>query len=197
MRTLPLAALGAALVLAGCGTSVQRMDAGDVKDVSGRWNDTDSRLVAEEMIGDCLSRPWYARAQTDSGKNPTLIVGTVKNQSQEHIATDTFVEDLQRSLINSGKIEFVAGKAERGEVRDERLDQDTNAAEETRKAHGQETGADFMLSGAINSIVDQEGGKAVVYYQTNLKLLNVKSNQISWNGQKKIKKFVKRARASW
>ncbi|HAZ09462.1 MAG TPA: penicillin-binding protein activator LpoB [Elusimicrobia bacterium] len=192
------AALIAALAMSACGgTSVQRMDAGEVKDVSGRWNDTDSRLVAEEMISDCLSRPWYAKAQSEIGKNPTVIVGTVKNQSQEHIATETFVEDLQRSLINSGKVEFVASKGERGEVREERMDQDTNSSEETRKAHGQETGADFMLSGAINQIVDSEGGKAVVFYQTNLKLLNMKTHQIAWNGQKKLKKYVTKARASW
>ena len=195
MRALPVA-LGAALLLSACGTSVQRMDSAEVKDVSGRWNDTDSRLVAEEMIADCLARPWYSEAKNAIGKNPTVIVGSVKNESQEHIATATFVEDLQRALINSGKVKFVASKAERGDVRDERLDQDTNASEDTRKAHGQESGADYMLSGAINQIVDQEGGKAVVYYQTNLKLLDVKSNQIAWNGQKKIKKFVKRARAS-
>jgi len=192
------AAVAAALALSACGgTSVQRMDAGDVKDVSGHWNDTDSRLVAEEMISDCLSRPWYGKAQSDLGKNPTVIVGSVKNQSQEHIATDTFVEDLQRALINSGKVEFVASKGERGEVRDERMDQDTNASDETRKAHGQETGADFMLSGVLNQIVDQEGGKAVVFYQTNLKLLNMKTHQIVWNGQKKLKKYVTRARASF
>jgi len=195
-KALPF--LGLALVLSACGgTSVQRMDAGEVKDVSGRWNDTDSRLVAEEMISDCLSRPWYAAASAKLGKNPTVIVGTVKNQSQEHINTDTFVEDLQRSLLNSGKVDFVAGKNERGEVRDERLDQDTNSSEETRKAHGQETGADFMLSGALNQIVDQEGGKAVVFYQTNLKMLDMKSNRIVWNGQKKLKKFVKRSKAGW
>jgi hypothetical protein len=195
-KILPVAIL--ALGLSACGgTSVQRMDAGEVKDVSGHWNDTDSRLVAEEMISDCLSRPWYAAAHSALGKNPTVIVGTVKNQSQEHIATDTFVEDLQRSLINSGKVEFVASKGERGEVRDERLDQDTNASEETRKAHGQEIGADFMLSGAINQIVDQEGGKAAVLYQTNLKMLDMKTHKIVWNGQKKIRKFVKRSSAGF
>lgn len=197
--SLLLAAGAAALTLSACGgTSVTRMDAGEVKDVSGRWNDTDSRLVAEEMISDCLAQAWYPRALKETGgKEPTVIVGTVRNQSQEHINTDTFVEELQRALINSGKVEFVASKNERGEVRDERLDQDTNAAEETRTAHGQEAGANYMLSGTLNQIVDQEGGKAVVYYQTNLKLLNMKSNKIAWNGQKKIKKFVKRARASW
>ncbi|MBI5629487.1 MAG: penicillin-binding protein activator LpoB [Elusimicrobia bacterium] len=189
------AALAAA---AGCAsTSVQRMDVGEVKDISGRWNDTDSRLVAEEMIRDCLARPWLPKAASEKGASPTVIVGTVKNQSHEHIATDTFVEALQRELINSDKVEFVASKGERGEVREERLDQDTNSSEETRKAHGQEAGADFMLSGTINSIQDKEGGKEVVLYQVNLKLLNMKSNKIAWNGQKQIKKFIKRARASW
>jgi uncharacterized protein (TIGR02722 family) len=192
-----IAALGAAVGLAACGTSVKRIDVNETVDVSGHWNDTDSRLVAQEMIADCLSRPWYAAAQTDLGKNPTVIVGTVRNLSSEHISADTFVENLQRELINSGKATFVASKTERGEVRDERADQDTHSSEETRKANGQEIGADFMLSGTINSIVDQEGGKAVVYFQTNLKLLNMKTHQIVWNGEKKIKKFVTRSRASF
>lgn len=190
-------ALFLAPVLAACGgTKVTRMDTNDVKDLSGRWNDTDSRLVAEEMIRDCTTRPWIAKASTN-GKAPTVIVGTVRNMSHEHIATDTFVEDLQRELINSGKVDFVATKEERGEVRDERLDQDTNSSEETRKAHGKETGADYMLSGVISTIEDQEGGKTVVYYQTNLKLLNMQTNQIAWNGEKKIKKFVQRSKVGW
>ena len=107
------------------------------------------------------------------------------------------MEDLQRALINSGRVTFVASKDERGDVRDERLDQDTNASEETKKAHGQETGADFMLSGNMSSIEDKEGGKSVILYQVNLKLLNMKNNQIAWTGQKKIKKAVKRSGSTW
>jgi len=191
------AALGAGLALSACQTQVTRMDADSVKDVSGRWNDTDSRLVAQEMISDCLSRPWLTNASSSLGKNPTVIVGTVRNMSQEHIASDTFVEDLQRELINSGKVEFVANKNERGEVREERGDQDTNSSEETRNKNGAENGANFMMSGTINSIVDQEGGRAVIFYQVNLKLLNMTTNQIAWNGQKKLKKYVERPRASW
>jgi penicillin-binding protein activator len=184
--------------LAACGTSVTRMDAGEVKDISGKWNDTDSRLVAEEMIKDCLAQPWLGKAKSKlKGKEPVVIVGTVRNQSHEHINTETFVENLQRYLINSGAVEFVASKGERGEVREERLDQDSNAAEETRKAHGQETGADYVLSGVINTIEDSEKGKSVMYYQTNLKLLNIQTNQIAWNGEKKIKKFVKRSRVGF
>ena len=192
-----ITAIAVALSASGCATSVKRIDVNEVKDVSGNWNDTDSRLVAEEMMADCTTRPWAAKAKAAKGGAPTVIVGTVRNQSSEHIATDAFVENLQRALINSGEVEFVASKIERGEVRDERLDQDTNASEETRKEHGKEAGADFMLSGTINSIEDKEGGKAVLFYQVNLKLVNMKTNQIVWNGEKKLKKLVKRSKVGW
>ena len=198
LRLAPWGVLLLASVLAGCATTeVKRMDVAEVKDLSGNWNDTDARLTAEEMISDCLSRPWLKKASADKPNGPTVIVGTVRNQSHEHINVDTFVENLQRALINSGQVQFVANEHERGAVRNERLDQDTNASEETRKAHGQETGADFMLGGAINTIEDKEGGKTVMLYQVNLKLMDMQSNRIAWNGEKKIKKFVKRSAAGW
>jgi len=186
------------LTLCACPpTHVQRLDARAERDVSGRWNDTDARLVADEMIADTLSRPWLANATSKLGRPPTVVVGQVRNQSMEHIATDLFVEALQRALINSGKVAFVASADERKQLRDERLDQDTNASDDTRKAHGEEAGADFVLSGAINATKDASGGSAVLFYQVNLKLLDVASNQIAWNGQKQIKKQVTRARATW
>lgn len=199
MKKHLLAALALTLpLLAACGgTQVKRVATTEAIDISGRWNDTDSRLAAEEMINDCLSRPWIGEASANSGAKPTVIVGTVRNLGSEHINTGVLVEDLQRALINSGRVAFVASKDERGELRDERLDQSTNAAEETKKAHGQEIGADFMLSGVINTLEDKEGGKSVILYQVDLKLLDVKTNQISWSGQKKIKKTVKRSGSTW
>jgi uncharacterized protein (TIGR02722 family) len=197
-KYLLLAPLLALPLLAGCGgTQIKRIDTAAVVDISGKWNDTDSRLTAEEMIADCLARPWISAAAGPAGENPTVIVGSVRNESNEHINTGVFVEDLQRSLINSGRVTFVASKDERGDVREERLDQDTNASEETKKAHGQEAGADFMLSGNISTIEDKEGGKSVILYQVNLKMLNMKTNQIAWSGQKKIKKTVKRSGSTW
>ena len=154
-------------------------------------------MVAAEMINDCLNAGWYNKTLLKLGKEPVVIVGTVSNNSMEHINTDVFVEEIQRALINSGKVEFVASKNERGEVRTERLEQDEFASEETRKAFGKEIGADFMLSGTLNSVVDKSGKKALVFYQVNMKLINLETNQIVWNGQKQIKKYVKRSKVAW
>ena len=197
MKKLMTALLLVPFVFA-CGPKVKRVETNLVKDVSGGWNDTDAQMVAQEMITDCLQGGWYDKFLANhNGKEPVVIVGTVANESTEHINTGTFVEEMQRALINSGKVEFVASKTERGEVRTERLEQDEFASEATRKAFGKEIGADFMLSGTLKSTIDKSGSKALVYYQTNMKLIDVETNKIVWNGQKKIKKYVTRSKVSW
>jgi len=183
-----------AAVLAGCshGTTVQRMDPAETMDLSGRWNDTDSRLVSEEMIADCMSRPWKAHHYETKAKRPIIIVGQVRNKTTEHISVGTFIGDIERAFINSGEAEMVASAEEREQIRGERADQQQYSSEETMKQWGREHGADYMLGGVINSIEDQEGGEMVVFYQVDLNLIDLESNTKVWQGQKKIKKYVSR-----
>ena len=179
--------------LAACGsTKVQRIDPGSTTDLSGNWNDTDSRLVSEEMIADMLSRPWIEQHRLGEGNRPAVIVGDIRNLSHEHINTRTFINDIERALINSGRVDFVANRTERESVRQERADQDVHASERTRNAMGRELGADYMLSGDINSIVDAEGKRQVVYYQVDLELISMADNRKVWIGQKEIKKDISR-----
>ncbi len=182
------------LGLTACGTQVERVGVDETHDLSGAWNDTDSRLVSEEMINDMLSRPWRQDYTSRYRKQPTVIVGTVRNLSHEHINVNTFVNDIERAMINSGKVTFVASSQERQEIRDERKDQDLHAREDTRKAMGQELGADFMLKGSINTIIDMEGTTQLRYYQVDLNLISLRDNRIAWVGQKKIKKLVKNSK---
>ena len=182
----------ALMLLSGCAkqVQVQRIEPETTTDLSGRWNDTDSRLVAEEMVNDCLSRPWLGEFTGKYGKKPVVIVGSVANKSFEHIATETFVNDLQRALINSNRVAFVAEKDIREMIRDERIDQSQYASRETMKEMGKEIGADFMMFGTINSIIDQIEGKKVIFYQVDLELINIETNEKVWMGQKKIKKWI-------
>jgi PBP1b-binding outer membrane lipoprotein LpoB len=117
----------------------------------------------------------------------------VVNKSHEHINVETFTKDVERSLLNSGRVRFVASKSERDEIREERADQQEFASAETKSDFGEERGADLMMSGSINTIVDQEGKKAVIYYQINMELKEMESNEKVWIGEKKIKKYVERA----
>lgn len=181
------------LATAGCSPSITRMNAGEVKDLSGAWNDTDSQQVSEEMIKDVMSRTWLSEFTRTQNRQPAVIVGEVNNLSHEHINVNTFVADMERALINSDKVQFVASSTERQEVRGERKDQDLNASEATRKVMGQEKGADFMLKGTINTIIDAEGKTQLRYYQVDLTLISMADNRKVWVGQKKIKKLVERS----
>ncbi|HBU70400.1 MAG TPA: penicillin-binding protein activator LpoB [Elusimicrobia bacterium] len=201
LRGLFAALVGLSLVLglSSCASTpkVSRVASDDVVDLSGDWNDTDSQQVSKEMIGDSLSRPWLPDFVSAKGQKPRVIVGTILNKSHEHISTETFVKDLERELTNSGRLKFVASKEQRQEIRDERMDQAQNATMESAKAAGQEIGADFMLKGQINSIMDEAGKTALKYYQVELELLDMSNNEKVWIGQKKIKKIVERKKVKF
>ena len=191
------AVIFAVAVISACGQQVTRVETDTVTDLSGNWNDTDSRLVADEMIQDALSRSWLTRFNREHGSPPTVIVGEVRNLSHEHINTRTFIADMERALINSGEVDFVASSEERQEIRSERMDQDLHATEETRKAMGREIGADFMLKGTINTIIDAVSGEQVRFYQVDLTLIDLANNRKVWLGQKKIKKTIEKSGLRW
>ncbi|HOW52956.1 MAG TPA: penicillin-binding protein activator LpoB [bacterium] len=201
MRLLSvLGCLTVVLLTVSCATgnrTVERTSADTAIDLSGHWNDTDSRLVAEEMVADVTQRPWLEEFSTASGKKPVVIVGQVKNKTAEHIQTDTFIKDLERELINGGRVKFVAADKERAALRQEREDQQSQATEDTAKRLAAETGADFMLQGMISSVTDAVEGKKVVFYQVDLELVNIESNEKVWIGSKKIKKVISQDSHKW
>jgi hypothetical protein len=158
------------LTLTACSTTVTQGSREASVDLSRRWNDTDSRLTAEALIKDALDRPWSQRFTQVVGRKPAVVVGTVLNRTHEPLNTQTFVKDLERALVQSGQVQFVADAGQRQEVRQERPDQAQPARADTVKPTGQESGADFMLQGTINSLMDELDGTRAVFYQVDLEL---------------------------
>lgn len=169
---------------------VTRIDTDIVTDVSGRWNDTDSRLVAQKMISECLGSSWLANYYDRFGEKPTVIVGTVQNRSFEHIDATTFMKDIEREFVNDGQIRIVAQVSEREDLRDERFSQQGFASPETRTALRNEFGADYMMMGTITSIIDESSDARVVYYQIDLELLDIETTEKVWMATEKIKKII-------
>jgi len=170
---------------------IQRIETDQTVDLSGRWNDSDSRAVSENMTGQLLHASWINEYQKQNqGERPVLIVGLVKNKSHEHIDANTFIKDIERAIIQDGSARLVQAGNKREDLRNERVDQQTFASGETAKDWGLELGADFMLQGTINSIVDTYKKEKIVYYQINLELSNLETNEVVWIGEKKIKKYI-------
>ena len=187
------------LLLGGCATgpTVTRTASDEVIDLSGRWNDTDSRLTAETMVSSMLSGGWLERFISDEGREPVVIVGSIRNRSSEHIDAETFIKDIERELVNSGQVIFVAGGEAREEIRDERDDQQSNATQATAAALAAETGADFMMQGVITSQTDAIEGKRATLYKVDMELIGLENNQKVWIDTKEIKKLVEQKKANW
>ena len=184
------------IILGSCAsaTHVTRVGTDVVTDLSGRWNDTDSRLVAEAMVKEAVASRWLDDFTHQQHRSPVVIVGTILNRSYEHIDNATFILDLERALSTVQAVRFVAGTGEREEVREERLDESVHARDETQSGPGKELGADYLLHGTISAILDEAAGVKAVFYQVDLELIDMETDRKAWFGQKKIKKVIERER---
>ena len=185
-----LVVLTIALINGCANRKITRVDPNETIDLSGRWNDSDSRLVSEEMIGDLLTSAWIPRYLKANDKRPVVVVGLVENKSHEHINSETFIKDVEKAIIRDGNIRLVVAGEKRNELRKERAEQQDYASPETTKKWGKELGSDFILQGTINSIVDSYKKQKVVTYQIDLQLTNIETNEVVWMGDKKIKKQI-------
>jgi len=180
------------IVISSCSRQVTRVNTDQTIDVSGNWNNTDSRLVAEEMTQSVLGGKWLSsHLENKQGKRPVVVVGAVQNKSHEHIDAETFVKDVEQVFVKSERVRLVQGGKKREELRAEKADQQQNSSVSSMKKFGLENGADYILQGSINSIVDSHKRQKVVYYQVNLELTDIQTNEVVWVGDKKIAKYVK------
>lgn len=197
LEKLTLAAVACvlvAVVLAGCGgTKVANVDPRTEGYISGRWNDSDARAVAEDLIPQCLESPWLPEFRGQQGdQRPRVLVAYVENNTSEHISIDVFMNELQRVLINSGVVRFVADEVVREDLmREVEWQRDMAAGGGvSRDVDRGVSGADFMMMGTVNSVVDQGGGSAIVYYKVDLSLTDLRNWEKVWIGSAERKHLV-------
>lgn len=186
------------LILAGCfsSPSVKRVAEEEQIDLSGYWNDTDVRIVCDNLVSDCLNSPVVSKRLTEyevkNGSLPVVIVGQFRNTSDEHIDVSVISKRMEAALLNSGKVDFVASSSERDDLRQERIEQQSWASEETAKALANEIGADFMLIGSVKTVVDQIDRKAVRNYFVYAEMIEIETGKKIWIGENsEIKKYIK------
>jgi uncharacterized protein (TIGR02722 family) len=184
--------LGALALLASC-HSVKRVDADTQVDLSGYWNDTDLRMASDALIKASLETPRLSQFEAAQRRLPVIIVGNFKNASDEHIDTSILSQRLEASILNSGKAEFVASGDLRQEIRAEREDQQSGyTSDESAAALGRETGADFIMTGSVKTIVDRYDKTATRSYFITAELTDITTNRRVWIGEyNEIKKVIK------
>ena len=187
-QALCLVALGCASTKIKSNPDVVRTE--EEVDLSGRWNDVDADRVASAMIGDIMAKPWAEEWSHANGRKPVIRLHPVRNKTDGYIDCRYFTKQLEAALLNSGRVEVVSSQEEAEAAREEREDQAAHASDETAKAHGDETGSDFILTGWILSQDDKGKDREVKSYLTSLELIETSSQKKAWVGQKRIKKVI-------
>lgn len=188
-RLLPLLL---SVFLFSCQTrSVSRISPDTQIDLSGRWNDSDSRMVADKMIGELMASERFREYVNVHETKPAIVVGLIRNKTSEHIDANNYIKKLEVAIYNSNIAELVESEEFRDKLRLERAQQQDFSDPATVSHWGKEIGADLMLFGEMTSETDTNNKQRIVNYITTLFLTDIETNKRIWYGQHEIKKFIK------
>ncbi len=181
-------------VLSSCGprafTKGEYDNVQNENNLNDRWSETDMQKVVANLVGKMTNHYSIARKK----KPPIVIVTKLQNKTREHIDTQSIMDMVKIELMNSGKVQFVDKEA-REDIKDEYDYQGSGiVAEGTAKAGGGQVGADFILNGRLDSIVQEVGKDKTVYYKVTLNLTNLKTGLIVWGGQEQLRKAYRKRR---
>ncbi len=158
--------------------------------LNDRWSETDMQRVVKDLVAKMLRSRHIQNAKTP----PIIMVTRLRNETDEHINTDSIMDMVRVELQNASEVEFV-NKSARGDVAEEYKYQNSGmVSEETKKSAGGQIGADFILDGALTSNVQDINKRKTVYYKVTLNLTNLKTNVIKWTGYKELRKKYKKRR---
>lgn len=191
-KLLLLMVLASGVVLSSCGPKAfvkgQYDDVNRENLLNDQWSETDMQVVVKAMVDSMVSHPAIANAK----KMPVVLVTNLQNKTSEHIDTQSIMDMVRVELTNSGRVEFVDKEA-RQDMSDEYDYQNSGTtSEETKKSLGGQIGADFIINGRLDSIVQEVGKEKTVYYKLTLNLTNLKTGVIAWTNYKQIRKTFKK-----
>lgn len=187
-----IAAVGALGLINSCGPKAfvkgQYDDVEKQNLLNDQWSETDMQVVVKSMVESLIKNPAIATAKTP----PDVIVTQLQNKTSEHIDTQSIMDMIRVELTNSGKVSFLDKEA-RKDISDEYDYQNSGVvSNETKKSAGSQIGAEYIINGRMDSIVQEVGKDKSVYYKLTLNLTNIKTSRIIWTDQKQIRKTFKK-----
>ncbi|KYG60662.1 penicillin-binding protein activator LpoB [Bdellovibrio bacteriovorus] len=192
-KNLTLAALSLSFVaLASCGPKAfvkgQYDDVNRENLMNDQWSETDMQKAVADLVASLMNAP----AINNAKKMPVVMVTGLQNKTSEHIDTQSIMDMVRVELMKSGKVGFIDKEA-RQDISDEYNYQNSGMVEqESKKGPGGQIGADFIINGRLDSIVQEVGKDKSVYYKLTLNLTNLKTSMITWSDQKQIRKTFKK-----
>ncbi|MCB0351844.1 MAG: penicillin-binding protein activator LpoB, partial [Bdellovibrionales bacterium] len=156
--------------------------------LNDKWSETDMQNAVRDLVQSASNHYAIRTAK----KPPVVMVTRMQNKTSEHIDTQNITDMLRVELMRSAGLQFV-DKAAREDISEEYDYQNAgNVSAQTRKGPGGQIGADYIINGRLDSIVQQAGRDKSVYYKLTLNMTNLKTGLIVWSDYKQIRKLYKK-----
>ena len=153
-----------------------------------KWSETDMQVVVKNMVDSLVAH----KSINTPKEQPIVMVTNLQNKTAEHIDTQSIMDMVRVELTNSGKVAFVDKEA-RQDISNEYDYQNSGMVNsQTKKGAGGQIGADFIINGRLDQIVQEVGKEKTVYYKVTLNLTNLKTGLISWTNNKQLRKTFKK-----
>lgn len=179
-------------VISSCGP--RQYTKGEYKDpnvimlLTDKFSENDLQLIAKKIANSILE----SSIVKGRDKRSVFQIERVTNKTSEHIDMESLTDKIKVALIQSGRVLF-SDKGSRENVANELEYQDSKYVDQsTAKKPGSQIGADFLLTGAISSIVQEAGRDKLVYYKSTFNLTNMNTNIIEWSDEKELRKAYKK-----
>jgi uncharacterized protein (TIGR02722 family) len=164
----------------------------DENNLNDLWSETDMQKSVKELVDSLIAHPMVAGAT----KRPIMIVTKLQNKTSEHIDTQSVMDMVKVELMKRGKVQFVDKEA-REDISDEYNYQGSGMVnKDTKKGPGDQIGADFVMNGRLDSIVQEIGKDKTVYYKVTLIVTNMKTGLMEWTDNKQMRKKYKKRSVS-
>lgn len=192
-----VAGVAAVVMLVACAGPTRNIERGKTRELSGKWSATDARETSEAMIGQALQAGWLQAFTNEEGRKPRIRVRDIVNKTDEHIDAQVFIKNIEKAMINSGKVAVLAQEGRELDAVNRAEDYAMEGRVDEGPEAGEQMGEDFVVTVAIRSIVDQVEGKKARFYKINFELSNATSGEKVWIGDHEIEKLITQRRATW
>ncbi len=172
------------ILLPACGPSVQRVDLDSPSFLGDTTTGSqDLRTIAQRMARSIVMVHQIANAESP----PRIAFLEIKNRTNQIIDKEMFLNSIRTLLIkySQGKILFLDRDRVGSIVQERELKRKGIVGASDRKIL---SGADFFLTGDLNSIDKAAGRTRVTYNRYSFRLTDAESSDIIWEDAYEVKK---------
>lgn len=157
--------------------SAKAVKRGGNADLTPYLNESDSRVICKDIVEQVIKNPRVAKFEDKNGRPPVVTIGKIKDQTGEFFDTQIISNSLKTAVLNSGVLEFMANSDVREQMRDEVVSQQDHSSEDKAKELDEEDAADYMLTGSVKLMVQNNGKKQERTYIVNIELADLQTHR--------------------